>query len=103
HLRAACALWQYCEQTVLHVFGDSLGDPMADELLQLLRRTPQGLSRTDMSNHFKRHARDDRIGVALALLHEHGLAFRRLEPTGGRPVERWFAAQGLVIQPAAAG
>src|SRR5262249_411169 len=97
-LRAAASLWQYCEQTVLHVFGASLGDPVADELLQLLRRTPQGMSRDEIGNHFKRNLRADRIASALGVLHDHGLAYcrkeRRNEQTGGRPEERWFATPG---------
>src|SRR5262249_25659115 len=30
HLLAALALWEYCEQSVYFVFGDCLGDPVAD-------------------------------------------------------------------------
>jgi Protein of unknown function (DUF3987) len=31
HLRAALALWRYCEESATYIFGDSLGDPMADQ------------------------------------------------------------------------
>jgi hypothetical protein len=37
HLKAALALWDYSEASVRWVFGDSLGDPLADELLRFLR------------------------------------------------------------------
>ncbi len=37
HLRAALAVWQYCEDSARYVFGDALGDPVADELLEALR------------------------------------------------------------------
>src|SRR5262249_30019364 len=30
HLTAALALWAYVEDSVAHIFGDSLGDPLAD-------------------------------------------------------------------------
>ncbi|MHB8505951.1 MAG: DUF3987 domain-containing protein, partial [Acidimicrobiales bacterium] len=32
HLTSALALWDYAERTTAFVFGDSLGDPVADEL-----------------------------------------------------------------------
>ena len=31
HLMAALALWDYCERSVYYIFGDNLGDPVADE------------------------------------------------------------------------
>jgi hypothetical protein len=42
HLLAALALWDYCERSVRFVFGDSLGDPVADELQRLLQASPKG-------------------------------------------------------------
>jgi hypothetical protein len=33
HLQAALALWEYCERSVQFIFGDSLGDDVADEIL----------------------------------------------------------------------
>ena len=40
HLLAALALWGYAERSVYHIFGDNLGDPVADDLLRLLRSCP---------------------------------------------------------------
>lgn len=91
HLKAALAIWRYVEQSVLYVFGDSLGDPLADEILQLLRAAAgQGLSRTEISDAFGRNRSGDRIGRALGLLLEHKRArFERVD-TAGRPGERWY-------------
>jgi hypothetical protein len=91
HLMAGLALWDYCEQSVYHVFGDNLGDPVADEILRMLRACPGGLSRSDISNHLGRHQPADRIGRALALLLQHRLARMQRVETGGRPSEMWFA------------
>ena len=33
HLEAAMAVWAYCEASALRIFGDSLGDPVADDIL----------------------------------------------------------------------
>lgn len=94
HLEAALALWKYSADSVRYIFGDALGDPPADELLQELRRVaPGGLSRTDISVFFGRHKGADEIGRILTSLAERGLAQPREERTEGRPVERWFATQ----------
>jgi hypothetical protein len=91
HLLAGLAFWDYCERSVRYVFGDSLGDPVADELLRLLRGCPNGLTRTEIRDYFQRNASADRIGRALGLLLQHKLARREQEQTGGKPAERWFA------------
>ena len=39
HLEAALALWDYSERSAEYVFGDSLGNPVADEILRALRGT----------------------------------------------------------------
>src|SRR5262249_43648707 len=94
HLLAAVALWQYVEESVHHVFGDSLGDPVADDLLRLLRSCPNGLTRTEIRDYFQRNTSAERIGRALGLLLKHRLARHEQQQTGGRPAERWFATRG---------
>jgi hypothetical protein len=91
HLLAALALWDYCERSVRFLFGDCLGDPVADEVLRLLRGCPAGATRTEIRDHFQRHASADRIGKALGLLLQNKLARKQEEKTGGRSAERWFA------------
>ena len=91
HLLAAIALWDYVERSVAYIFGDSLGDPVADELLRLLRGCPSGMTRTEIRDYFQRNASADRIGKALGVLLQHKLAHPQLEETGGRRAERWFA------------
>jgi hypothetical protein len=94
HLVAALAFWDYCEQSVRFVFGDSLGDPLCDEILRALRNAPQGMTRTEIRELLGRHQPADRISVALGLLLEYGLARFEKKETGGRPEERWFAVKG---------
>ena len=74
HLNAAIATWAYCEQSAIRIFGDSLGDPIADEILRALRRMPDGMTRSAISNLFSRNARADQIGAALAALLASGRA-----------------------------
>ena len=45
HLEAAIAVWEYCEASARYIFGDALGDPIADEILQAVRQAgEEGLS-----------------------------------------------------------
>jgi len=93
HLNAALAVWEYCEQSARWVFGERLGDPMADSIFGALTANPQGMTRTDISNYLGRNIKADRISTALQFLHGHGKAEMKQEKTesAARPVERWFA------------
>lgn len=91
HLQAALALWGYVEESVRYVWGSSLGDPHADRILCILRASPAGLSRSQISGLFGRNLSAEKIGRALALLAEFNLARRELRETGGRRAENWFA------------
>lgn len=93
HLQAALAVWGYCEASVRWVFGERLGDPLADELLRFLRNSPQGPTRTEIRDLFSRNKPSAEIDAALALLQQRGIAQRVDEQTGGRPIERWFAGE----------
>src|SRR5262245_35796590 len=91
HLRAALALWAYAEESVRLVFGDALGDGVADEILRLLRSSPRGQTREEIRNYFSGHKRSPDISRALALLESCRLAHCVMEATNGRSAERWFA------------
>jgi hypothetical protein len=98
HLRAALAVWQYCEDSARYVFGDAVGDPVADELLYALRRRPDGMTRTEIRDLFGRHRAGPRIDAALAILAGSGVAASSTEQTSGRPVERWRATRDVSDQ-----
>ncbi len=92
HLRAALAVWTYCEQSAAYIFGMALGDPAADTIMQALRDVaPAGLTRTEISNVFGRNRDSDQINRALTALREAGRARSEFEETEGRKAERWFA------------
>lgn len=90
HLEAALAVWTYCEDSARAIFGSSLGDPEADEILRGLLASENGLTRTEIRDLLGRHSSAARVSRALDLLARHGLARGRKEGTAGRPVERWF-------------
>ncbi len=92
HLEAALALWEYAEESARYIFGDAVGDPVADMILEALKAAGKnGMSRTEIRDLFKRNRTTERINQALALLLDLGRAYKVPEETGGRPVERWFA------------
>jgi len=93
HLMAALALWKYCEGSARFIFGDALGDPLADELLRILRLSIDGMTRTELNNACGRNKLAAEIGRALTLLAERGFATKTTEATSGRPTERWFACR----------
>ena len=92
HLEAALALWEYCENSAGYIFGDALGNKVADQILKAVRNTPGGMTRNDIHNLFGRHRSSEEVGAALHILAEHTLIEFEMEDTGGRPGERWFAA-----------
>jgi hypothetical protein len=91
HVGAALALWGYAENSVRFVFSDMVGDPVADAILAQLRRRPDGVSRTEIRDLFHKHGNRERIEQALSALENAGLARTDRRPSGGRPIEMWFA------------
>lgn len=95
HLRAALAVWKYCEASAAYIFGDALGDSLADDILQKLRQAAaQGLTRTEIRDAFDRNKPAAQINAALQLLLTNGRARverRSSGAAGGRPSEHWFA------------
>jgi hypothetical protein len=91
HLLAALAAWEYCEGSARFIFGDRLGDYVADTILGALR-TGGPLDRTGISALFGRNQPASRIDRALGLLLQPGLArVARDTDTGGKPREVWTA------------
>jgi hypothetical protein len=92
HLVAALELWRYAEESAAYVFGDRLGNDLADRCLTLLRGAgAEGLTRTGLRGELGNRIPADQISDALALLERAGLARHVDEPTGGRSAERWYA------------
>lgn len=93
HLRAALALWRYVEESSRFTLGDTLGDPVADSLLRELRAHAEGMTRTEIRDHFSGH-RGPEVARALASLSAQGLIREEKEGgTRGRAAERWRATE----------
>lgn len=91
HLKAALAVWDYAARSALYIFGDNLGDPMADEIRRALSEHPDGLTRSELRDLFSRNRTRAEIGRALNLLAGAGLARSHTQREQGRPTERWSA------------
>ena len=90
HLETALALWDYCEKSTRRIFGEALGDPVADGILCALKNAPDGLTGTEVSGLFNRHQKKSSIMRALDQLVQQGLITSRRIPTKGRPSSVWL-------------
>ena len=92
HLEAAFAFWKRCVESARYIFGDAIGDPLSDQLLERLRENiPTGLSRSEISRLFSNHKRAFRIDEALNTLAELGLVTCETIFTGGANAKIWSA------------
>lgn len=90
HSKAAYALWQYCDDSARYIFGAVLGDPVADELVRMIRLAGRaGMTRTEMSDALGRNVKSSVIAQALARLQRERLVIVAREETAGRPREIW--------------
>jgi hypothetical protein len=90
HVMAALAVWEYAMASARWVFGDALGDTVADGILSALRIRGQ-MAKTEIYDLFSRHVPRSRIEKALDLLLASERITRSTEPTGGRPREVFHA------------
>jgi hypothetical protein len=94
HLMAALAVWEFSAKSSEYIFEDTIGDQTADTIITALRGAgATGLSRTEISGLFSRHASASLIARGLGELDRRGLAKRgqNQSTTGGRPTEIWVA------------
>lgn len=93
HLSAAKAVWDYCDQTCQVIFGDRLGDQTVDRLLTALRKAPDGLTRTQIRDFFKKNKTSDQIERAISVLIDKKLARRFTKLINGHESELVIALQ----------
>jgi hypothetical protein len=90
HLRAALAVWAFCEDSATQIWGDMIGDDVSDTIFAALKTAGStGLRRTEMSNLFSRHVPSARITTVLETLQRAGKAERVPGHTVGHGEQRW--------------
>jgi hypothetical protein len=85
HIFAALALVEYADHGVTYLFSDRVGDPIADTIIDAVRRHGR-LTRTEVRDMFGRHASSSRLDSAIAELAATGAINVQAESTAGRPV-----------------
>lgn len=86
HLEAAWALWRYAEASAEYVFGNALGDPVADRLLAAITAAgDDGLDATEQHAALGRHVSAKQLNEARSALEHRGLIETEKHETGGRP------------------
>ena len=91
HLEAALAVWRYSASSAAWIFGDSLGDPTADEIWTAAKERPAGVTRTEVSQLFSRNKKRREIERALSVLEDAGRLRRETrQPQHGRHTEVWI-------------
>ncbi|MBI4574268.1 MAG: DUF3987 domain-containing protein [candidate division NC10 bacterium] len=74
HLLAALGLWDYVEESARYIFGDRLGDSVADQALSAIRQAgKRGLTQTELHHVFRRNVKGGRLIAALQSLVALGL------------------------------
>jgi len=91
HLDAAMALWDYVDRSARWIFGNALGDPLADEIFRALLEEPAGLTRSAIRDLFSRNRSSKDIGNALQRLVTAGRVSVERRHERGRPAEVWTA------------
>jgi hypothetical protein len=84
HLDFGFALTDYAVQSIRAVFGTRMSDPVAQNIIDILRQPSDGwLSTSQIARSL--HKSGDRVNRALHLLLDAGLIVRETRSTGGRP------------------
>jgi hypothetical protein len=90
HLLAGLGAWDYCLSSAKYIFGNAVGDPVADGILRALESRPDGMPRTEISALFGRHQSHERITQAIGMLQENNRIRLEVERTPGRNAERIY-------------
>ena len=109
HLRAALALWSYCEASAMRIFGSgeeggqalaelskmTVPQPLYLRLLDAIAKNP-GISRRGLHEATGNRIKADEMESVLSLLESQRLAHRSLchSDGGGRPAECWWPGPG---------
>jgi len=91
HLTAALALWDYTARSAAWALGQATSDPLAEQIHAALLRSPDGLTRTQISQLLHRNLPVHQLQQALDTLAAAGRAHPTKITTAGRPAELWHA------------
>ncbi|MHB8619959.1 MAG: DUF3987 domain-containing protein, partial [Chloroflexota bacterium] len=99
HLQAALSLWAYADRSARWIFGDTLGDPVADDIWQAMAHAQEGLTREQIRDLFSRNKSAKIINSAISTLERAGrlcTTIRQPGKAGGRPTKVYVPVTGTV-------
>jgi len=99
HLEAALAVWRYSLDSARWIFGDSIGDPTADEIWALAKDRPHGINRSEVRDLFGRNKKAREIDRALTVLEEAGRHDTHQPSRRPRTARRALAPARRLTQP----
>lgn len=71
HLKAAVAVWQFCDESARYIFGQSEAYPDTNRILEALQRRGE-MTRTEINKLFQGHVSSARIKGILQQLQAYG-------------------------------
>lgn len=83
----AIAIYKYTIKTLREIYGDTTGDPLTDKIYDLLKSSPDGLSRSFLSDSLSRNYPKSNLDRSLRLLVSQQLIRQAKQSTNGRPLE----------------
>jgi len=94
HVESALAVWEYAEESARYIFGDAIGDADADKVLEELKASEEGMTRTEIRDLFGRNRSGEELDRIMEVLAEAGRirVTKHRENGSKKPVERWHAA-----------
>ena len=84
HIEAAYGIWKYSFHSAMYIFGNSIGNKTTDTILNALKASENGLSKTDIHGLFGNHKSIAEIDWALSLLSQLGKIEIENEKTNGK-------------------
>jgi hypothetical protein len=97
HIRAGLAVWDYCQRSAAHIFGERTGDKDADKIIDALRNAAGGMLQSEIRRAvFQDHKTSEHVLTKLSKLLAMGMVRSEIVQTGGRSGRRWHATQRSV-------
>lgn len=91
HIEAARAFWDYCDQTVAHLWGDPQLDSELRKVMETLKAIPAGLTKGELNRKaFAGHARAAKLDELIAQAQGTGLVVRGERKTSGGSKTLWI-------------
>lgn len=90
HLEAAAAVWSYCRHSARVIFGDAIGDALADKILTAVRRAGAAGITLGGIRDLAKNTPSPRRRQILEDLEAAGKVYHEEIPTGGRPEIRYY-------------